>query len=460
MCLILLVSTLIFTACGDKVTPETNNQQETTSNSDQTTPSASEETTPAPHLHAEIIDKAIAPTCTETGLTEGKHCSACNEVLVKQETIKAFGHSYSSTVTSPAATTDVYITYTCSTCDNSYTKTITATNFIITDSNRADVGYTGEVDEHLIIPAVFEKNGVWYKVTGISGGAFSFCTNLMSITIPDSVTSIGKGAFVGCINLVDITLPFVGTSIKTEIDIYQYPFGIIFGTDNYMGSIKTEQYYHSSTTNTTSSIYYIPASLKSVTITGGNILYGAFYNCNGLTNITLPDSVAVICDSAFYSCTSLTSIAIPKSVTIIGRQAFGNCTALTNVTIPDSVKSIDNFAFQRCSSLTNIKISNNVTDIGVYTFGHCTSLTNITIPDSVTIIYGRAFCGCTAMINITIPDSVTSIDDFAFEGCTALTSVRFEGTVAQWNAIAKGEKWEKYFLANQVICSDGVITLN
>ena len=71
-----------------------------------------------------VIDEAVAPTCTETGLTEGKHCSACDSVIVAQDVVDAKGHSYKDTVTDPTCTTDGYTTHTCSVCGYSCTDTV------------------------------------------------------------------------------------------------------------------------------------------------------------------------------------------------------------------------------------------------------------------------------------------------------------------------------------------------
>ena len=332
---------------------------------------------------------------------------------------------------------------------------------------------------------IFTADKTTFNITGIKD------KTVTQIIIPNYTTSIGESSFSGCSSLEEITIPFVGAVAgKTSSDTYQYPFGYIFGTSSYTGGTATKQYYYgSSTSSTTFSTYYIPTSLKKVTVTGGNILKGAFYNCSSLTDITIPDSVTSIGSSAFDGCSSLTSITIPNSVTSIGDDAFENCSSLTSITIPNSVTSIGGGAFRGCSSLTSITIPNSVTSIGddafyncssleniYYTgdingwvqidglgylmqyskstknlyiqdkllteanittatkisgdaFRGCSSLTSVTIGNSVTSIGGDAFRGCSSLTSITIPNSVTSIRWFAFSGCSSLTRVSIPDSV-------------------------------
>ena len=140
----------------------------------------------------------------------------------------------------------------------------------------------------------------------------------------------------------------------------------------------------------------------------------AFYECDGLTSVTIPNSVTSIGSSAFYYCHRMTSVTIPISVTSIGSSAFKNCRSLTSVTIPNSVTSIDESAFQGCNSLTSVTIPDNVTSIGKSVFSGCSSLTSVTIPDNVTSIGEYAFYDCSGLTSVIIGIGVLSIGSEAF----------------------------------------------
>ena len=149
---------------------------------------------------------------------------------------------------------------------------------------------------------------------------------------------------------------------------------------------------------------------------------GAFYQCSGLTSVTIPNSVTSIGRSAFESCSGLTSITIPNSVTSIGMRAFFRCKGMNSVEISSSLTNIDNQTFYQCSGLTTVVIPNSVTSIGESAFYSC-GMTSVVIPNSVTNIGNSAFAYCSYLTSLDIPSSVTSIGYGAFNGCSGLTSV-------------------------------------
>ena len=193
---------------------------------------------------------------------------------------------------------------------------------------------------------------------------------------------------------------------------------------NYYYSYATTQYIYcyTSTNEISFRMFYECTGLTDVTIPNSVTSIGntAFYRCTGLTNVTIPNSVTSIGNNAFDGCTGLINLTIGNSVNSIGSYAFSGCTGLTNVTIPNSVTTIGNNAFYRCTGLINLTIGNSVNSIGSYAFSGCTGLTNVTIPNSVTTIGGYAFYVCTGLTSVTIGNSVTSIGSYAFRGCKEL----------------------------------------
>lgn len=260
-------------------------------------------------------------------------------------------------------------------------------------------------------------------------------SNNSIIPVDGSVTKIENGAFSGCSEITSMTIPFVGYYIGAEAG-FQRPFGSIFGTSSYEGGVATKQYNFGDSGNI--STYYIPASLKSVIVTGGNILRGAFYNCKGLTSITIPDGITSIEMDAFRNCSALTSINIPDTVTSIGSYAFSECKGLTSPAIGNNTTSIGNYAFAGCTGFTDVVIPDSITSIGEWAFRDCTNLTSVTIPDSVTSIKSGIFQGCSKLISVNIPSNITIITNSLFYDCDSLTDINIPDNITTIGSSAFG----------------------
>ena len=340
---------------------------------------------------------------------------------------------------------------------------------------------TNELDDGTLEISNYAGNSATYeipgeingkKVTRIGDSAFTVCTSLTSVTIPDGVTSIDEAAFWGCTSLTSVTIPDSVTSIKskaffnctslksvtipasvTNINIGDYALGYyeIYNTDscewemykvdgfkiNYVkntyghmyalkngftdeacllthelddGTLEITKYAGNSAT------YVIPGEIdgKKVTQIGDK----AFKGCAELTSITIPDGVTGIGNNAFSGCTSLETVTIPNSVTYIERNTFYGCTSLETVTIPASVTYIGDSAFYGCTSLKSVTIPESVTYIGAYAFAECYSLKYADIPANVTSIGTSPFCNCRSLENINIDEAnkcYTTVDGVLYD---------------------------------------------
>ena len=399
--------------------------------------------------HIEVVDKAVAPTCTETGLTEGKHCSRCSAVLVAQEVVPALGHTESEWIVDlePTITEDGKYHTICVSCGIMMSEDVLyATGSIGLEFELNSDGESYSVigvgtckDTDIVIPNMYNR----LPVTIIGNDAFYDCSSLANITIPYSVTSIGWGAFWDCISLTSVT---IGNSV---ISIGGYAF--------------------SGCTSLTS--ITIPDSVTSI---GGE----AFYGCSSLISVTLPNFITSIEWGTFMGCSKLVSIIIPDSVTNIDEGAFINCTSLTSVTIGESVTSIATDAFGLCWSIVEIcnksslnfvagswengelaanalhiitdESESNLRYVGDYVFyddGTCVYFikyigneTEITLPEYENgkeyEVWDYAFNHSSEITSVTLGDSVTRLRNNAFYCCENLTYISISDSISYWHTNA------------------------
>ena len=293
------------------------------------------------------------------------------------------------------------------------------------------------------------------SVISIEGLAFQSCTGLTIVNIGNGVTSIGHDSFYDCTNLTNVYV-----KMETPIDIGEstfpnrsrstlyVPIGYkrAYSAASYWKDFKTIKevnpdiagiFYDYDNSNKVAKVITspIPAFYAGDIIIPSSVTYNdetynvtsinskAFFECTGLTSITIPSSVTSIGGNAFQNCTGLTSTTLSNGIETIGSFAFSGCTILTSIIIPKSVMSIGSSVFKDCRSLTSINIPEGVTSIGGTLFSGCSDLSFVILPKSVTSIGSKAFYGCTNLTSITIPENVTSIGGNAFQNCSSLTSV-------------------------------------
>ena len=292
------------------------------------------------------------------------------------------------------------------------------------DKETVRVYGTSQYPSKLIIPYSVVYKSKTYKVTSIGDSAFYNYEAFESVTIPEGVTSIGRMAFSGCSRLTSVTLPENLDVSKAGISFKQdsISYTVLNGKEVQIGQFVN--HFGQIVENSYSGDFVIPSKVTAGnTFSVTSIKVCTFFNCRGLTSVTIPEGVTSIGEGSFYGCSALTSVSIPNSVTSIGKSAFNGCNGLTSITIPEGVTSIGSSAFYECSGLTSVIIPESVTSIGSSAFYECSGLTSVTIPEGVTSIGELAFGGCSGLTSITIPEGVTSIGEGAFCRCTGLTSV-------------------------------------
>ncbi|MBE6534120.1 MAG: leucine-rich repeat domain-containing protein [Ruminococcaceae bacterium] len=285
------------------------------------------------------------------------------------------------------------------------------------------------------------------KTVAICNNAFEGCSQLETLSIPNTVKSIGSKAFYGCDAVQEINVP-EGVSY--------------IGMETFRGCKSLKKIAIPSTvTNIGSSAFFGCTSLETVTFAANSTLAGienaAFYNCKKIKEINIPKSVIYIgddktynktADSVFNGCDSLEKVTFEEGSKLekIGNYVFSGCTKLSSITLPDTLTYLGTSSFTS-TAITAITIPNGVTNIGEKAFYGCASLKTVTLGSNLNKISKEAFAGCEDLNNLIIPESVTTISKGAFANCNSLTSVTFKN-VKNWHNYAKQELIDSAILSD------------
>lgn len=318
-------------------------------------------------------------------------------------------------------------------------------------------------------------------ITLVGGGLFEGCPNVKNVVIGNDVTHISTSALQGCSALESLTIPFVGTDIDTKSDQCKPCFGEIFGYTEYSGSYAVE--IPSSYANNFYSHYYIPGSLTSVTVTGGeierfafsyytsitdiglkdvNLNYGSFYHMENLQNLylygyninvkgskavfvkgkplnlyveSLDDWLQISKPGLFknsaghiYVDGELLSgeVVIPRYIMEVKASAFSGMLDITSVVFEAGVAIIADDAFRDCANITSITLPRTIETIGQAAFLNCTGIETVTLPESLKNLGYYAFQQCTNLTTLTV--KCNNLDNcfigaYAFDGCSKLVNV-------------------------------------
>lgn len=359
-------------------------------------------------------------------------------------------------------------------------------------------------------------------LTEIEERTFYNCYSLKEITIPAQVTSIGVAAFVDA-GLEKITFlgdapSFGADALLGVVATAYYPGGNATWTDDAMpdyngnitwvavqmgpdasgtcgegltwsltGGVLTisgegamDDFQKSLDYNTAPWAGYAD-QITQVVLEPGVTTIGdrAFYFCENLTAVSIPDGVTNIGAYAFYA-DDLRAVEIPGSVTAIEERAFGcnwdlaqvvfheglvsigesafiHDQIITELEIPETVTTIEAEAFFDCAALTRITLPTGLTEIPSALLYDCSSLEEVTIPAGVTAIGESAFLGCESLTELILPDALTTIGRYAFKECTGLTAMTIPAgvTLIGSNSFTASGLQEITFLGDAPVFDDG-----
>lgn len=321
----------------------------------------------------------------------------------------------------------------------------------------------------VVISETVEYAESTFRVTSIGMGAFAFCENISTITLPVTITNIGMYAFHECHSLSSINLPEGLVSIG-EAAFYQcgslLPITIpstltTFGLHPFVDCVNMTKVtilsnsVVSAVYTTTSNLSHVFGKQVTEIVLGEGVTAIGEYAFNGFVNlqkVTIPSSVESIGNSAFGECVlkdvninsnsiigakyskysgtlagifgdAVENYYLGDDVTTIGDCAFYNGTNIKSLHLPAQMTSIGEGAFNKCTGLTGeFSFPEGIEILSAYVLQDCSGITSVKLPNTLKEIYTYALAGCD-ITELTLPASLTGIGMYGLADCKGLTSL-------------------------------------
>ena len=381
------------TTASKPLTDDSSSDKASTSSASSSSTSTSTSTSSSDSSSVTTSSSTSASTVTSSDTSASSSASTSSQT----STAKPSSSPSSSTSTSKPST---------SSGTSSGTRQPVEVTYVIRGGGAYLTGITGDLNDegYLSVPATVEDYGDSIEVTPgypfIGIDSLNGCENVKELWLPGTVENINPGAFDTCRQLEEI-------AFFTQNPVYSTA-----------GNCLIDKSSKTLIRGLKSSV--IPTD-GSVTSIGSN----AFSGCEGLTSLTVPNTIESIGETAFYECTGLKSIIIPDSVRCFGGNGtFVNCTSLEYVKIGSGMTDLfDIGSFQGCTSLKTVVLSEGLKSIGGCSFADCTSLTSITLPSTLERISADAFENCKNLKHVYYGGSSSDRSKIKIDsGNTALTS--------------------------------------
>ena len=299
----------------------------------------------------------------------------------------------------------------------------------------------------------------------ISDEAFNGCTALKTATLEEGVETIGKNAFTNCKELTDITIPSTVTSIGNyAFNICPKLATVTFAGETPQLNSLGQNAFQScealtsidipdNVTTLATRTFNLCTTLENVTLPNQLESIGdfVFNECSALKKLDIPQNVTSIGGNAFNKCEELTTVnflgQVPQ-LNSIGKHAFYECQKLADLTLPDRLTSIGKSAFYRCNALTSIRIPDNVVTIATKVFQECSGLATVVLPKNLENIEDFAFNNCSALANFVYAGSalpaptVSATAYFGSDRLKYLFLPNYTSTIPGTSLIWAGKTWK------------------